>query len=152
MQHQFGVDSEEAWELLSEAIPIVHVHGTLGEYPAIPYGNRQKAHERLGSIKLVHEAENATPNFKRASKLLNEADQVVAIGFGFGEDNVRRLNFFRECSNDSREIKIAAGRRVAGEDTKRSERWLSRWGLQREQHVYFVDANQFFSRYPNPFV
>ena len=30
IEHHFGVPADEAWQVLTDSIPIVHVHGTLG--------------------------------------------------------------------------------------------------------------------------
>src|SRR5690606_35663826 len=39
VQHQFQVSADDAWAHLEQAIPIVHVHGRLAEYPNCDYAD-----------------------------------------------------------------------------------------------------------------
>ena len=109
VENQFGIESTEAWQLLTDAVPLIHLHGTLGDYPKWEYGHQADFHDRANDIKIVSEIADNLPAFREASELLNNADRVVVLGFGFGADNVRRLNFFKEQEKESRDVIVAAG-------------------------------------------
>ena len=70
-------------------IPIIHVHGSLGEYGhGRMYSPRLVAvSEATTSIRIVHEAVELQP----AHQLLSQAEQVIFLGFGYGEKNIERL-------------------------------------------------------------
>lgn len=85
-------------------VPIVHLHGDIGELgdggtgDFLPFGyemDPERNSSALGigqkRIRIVHEGNIDTPEFKRAHELLAIAEQVVFIGFGFGEENLARL-------------------------------------------------------------
>jgi len=84
--------------------PVIHLHGSLGPLGLVPFGAVQGNHviddaianmvERAsGDIKIVHQADGATDEFKRARAALSEAERVVFLGFSFGRANVDRLDF-----------------------------------------------------------
>lgn len=92
-------------------IPIVHVHGYLGDLPEfqpeydVPFGGVNGAvgtaantfRLRCTSIAsekiiVIHEGHADTPEFKRAVSVLREAHQIVFLGFGYNETNLLRLN------------------------------------------------------------
>ena len=76
VENQFGIETSEAWRILQDSIPIVHVHGTLGKYPASPYGDKERYYDRGQDIKIVSEIDDDTDEFRLASRLLNEAEKV----------------------------------------------------------------------------
>lgn len=151
IENHFGMTPEEAWKVLTDSIPIVHVHGTLGEYPKWEYGAKSSVWQRGQDIKIVSEIEEDTPEFRRASELLNGADRVVVFGFGFAPDNVRRLNFFKECDTEDRDIVIATGGSRGLAYQKRTCDWLARWGLKQTMHHYPTTANEIFDSEVDPF-
>ena len=88
-------------------LPVIHLHGSIGpifhaQEPSaqelIPFGG-DDAGVAFGramngaeqNIQVVYEAVPESPAFKRARKLLQSADQVVFLGFGFAQSNVDRL-------------------------------------------------------------
>lgn len=171
-------DREEAWHIVEEAFDIIHLHGTIGEYRAYEYGTTDEIHERSKDIKIISEVEAeqredgfVNETFKKASELLNNADRVVALGFGFAKDNVDRLRYFEEkytskseqqdvwnmrkvgrkspTRHESREVIIAAGN-IPNVYRRSMEEWLFQWGLS--DNVYFDDANTFFEQTRNPFI
>jgi hypothetical protein len=151
VENRFGMPSYDAWQTLVKAIPIVHVHGSLDEYPRSAYGDQSSLWERGQKIKIISEVEENPPEFQYASELLNSAERVVVFGFGFATDNVRRLKFFRECENDDRDIIIASGNTLGTAHKKETAGWLSQWGLIEEEHYFQLDANRLFDIEVNPF-
>lgn len=151
IEHHFGMPAGEALQILTDSIPIVHVHGTLGEYPKWDYGDKSSVWERGQEIKIISEIEEGTPEFQRASELLNGADRVVVFGFGFAADNVRRLKFFKEHDKEDRDIIIATGTGRGGIHDKETNDWLANWGLGKNKHHFSIDANKIFDIYVNPF-
>ena len=158
VQFHYQMGWGEALGFVREHIPIVHVHGMLGEYPTYDYGGNpvRSSNNSWQSIKIVSEAVDTSPEFEQASRLLNGADRVVVIGFGFGEDNVRRLRFFREQPEgeyqiDERDILIAAGYRGGWPEKLALRNWLDRWGLVDERHYWMLNTDYFFTHGIDPF-
>ena len=107
---------KRSWALLQ---PVVHVHGSLGALSThggilptevVPFGPSEtpdpapleNAIEKAETnIKIVHEAHPNTDEFRRARQLLSESKQVIFVGFGFGKDNVERLDLVH-LPNDSK--------------------------------------------------
>lgn len=81
------------------AVPIVHVHGALGQFPSVPYMNDASSSQlfrQSQEIKIIGEVEDrdfefASPDFRAANKLISEAEHIVFLGFGFHSRNVSRL-------------------------------------------------------------
>ncbi|MDP6544056.1 MAG: hypothetical protein QGH60_08710 [Phycisphaerae bacterium] len=98
LENTYGKDASECWEALS-AIPIIHLHGQLGSLSPDadnyrPYG-RTLDPEAIkicaSSIKIISEDIDSYPQFKEAHKLLAMAEQIFFLGFGYHEDNLKRL-------------------------------------------------------------
>ncbi len=152
VERRFKLTPDDAWQTLNDAIPLIHLHGILGEYPKWPFGHQADFHERAQSIKIVSEIGDNLPAFQQASKLLNDADRVIVIGFGFAPDNVRRLNFFKEQSLEDRTVIVAAGPSGGSEYQKKVDATLQRWGLKPGVHYHMYDTNLFFDYGLNPFI
>ena len=94
---------------LSANIPIVHVHGSLGRLPwqrgdakVRPYSTEispDSVAAARDSIQVIHEGRYDSPSFTEASGLINSADVVVFLGFGYHPTNVARLGIKldRDC-------------------------------------------------------
>lgn len=156
VQHHYRLSSNVAWQKLRGAIPIIHLHGTLGEYPEVPYGCTDDILQRSDSIQIVHEIDESSDqtrvNFTQASRFMNDADTVVVFGFGFGADNVRRLKFFKEQENEERDLCVALGPRRGSLHQQDVEAKMSKWGLKLMKHFYTQPCNEVFNHYRNPFV
>lgn len=108
---RFDMPLAEASAFLSE-IPIVHVHGTLGEYPDVPYESDCDVEQLLDiskQIKIIHEVSDkadgfCSPEFERAHDLLSGAHRIIFLGFGFHRDNIRRFRFFSGETTNGREM------------------------------------------------
>lgn len=96
----FGKTEKECVLKLSE-IPIVHLHGQLGDLTfdsntnQITYGQEIEYDEQLlnvaKSIKIVHESVENDEQFSHANELLQRAESICILGFGFHQQNVKRL-------------------------------------------------------------
>ncbi len=99
LKHSHGQSDEKTADLL-RAIPIVHVYGQLGQYPPLagegrPYDptiTPEIVAECVSGIRIVHEAEDEAA-FVVAHKLLTGASRICFLGFGYHENNLRRLRF-----------------------------------------------------------
>lgn len=74
------------------SLKIIHLHGRLGALEGeIPSGTRygqalvmdEKMIELSKKISVLHEAGRANPNYSEASKLINAANKVYFMGFGY---------------------------------------------------------------------
>lgn len=115
LQARFGMTEFEAADTLSQ-IPIIHVHGMLGDYPTHPYAvgaDSDDYHAIAANIQIIHEIEDrdggfANPMFEAASTALRNAERVAFMGFGWHDDNVRRLRYFGHCDTSSKELHSTA--------------------------------------------
>lgn len=93
LENTFGIEASAASQLRAASVPIVHLHGHVGD---VPFGGATAARSLLrqiaADIKVIHDnVEDADAEFKRAHSLLSDAQQVCFIGFGYDAVNVRRL-------------------------------------------------------------
>ena len=94
--HAFGCSLEEAETELNH-ITITHVHGQLGELPAVPGGPGRAYAPRVTEESLRIGAEGivvipeADEIHEGATRLVRGAKQVVFLGFAYHESNMRRL-------------------------------------------------------------
>jgi len=87
-------------------IPILHVYGKLGELPElssdpkaiIPYDNLDNyfltkyLQTAENSIKIIHDPNtNTSPEFQKAQELIKKAKRIYFLGFGYLEENMKRL-------------------------------------------------------------
>ena len=86
---RFRLSDDDAADLV-RSIPLVHVHGSLGSYPEVPYQAEASPEELLSisqQIKVVSEVADAddggfaSPEFGAANRLLEEAERVFFLGF-----------------------------------------------------------------------
>ena len=89
-------DVREAGRRKLKAIPIIHVHGTLGTYPQVPYGRRitQASLPRAAdTLRIASDIElDDSPEYERAREAIRQAQNVVFLGFGYHEGILQRLN------------------------------------------------------------
>jgi hypothetical protein len=98
LKNSFGVEGAELETLFSH-LRIVHVHGLLGKFGTgdgarrfSPDVNETTVKIAASGIKVIHEAKDEVLlEYKQAHQLLAQADVVYFLGFGYQEDNVRRL-------------------------------------------------------------
>lgn len=101
LKHSYDKTDAETSDKLS-ALPIVHVHGSLGRLPwqparddasVVPYGHKSPTDilSAKNSIKVLHEADESSAEFERARELIVAADRVFFFGFGFHRSNLTRL-------------------------------------------------------------
>ena len=150
VQYRYGLDAADAWSSASDVIPIVHLHGTLGPYPGVPYGTREGSTESSAdAIKIIYEVHDNRPEFEDARQILEVSERIIAVGFAFAKQNVQRLGFFHGDAISRRTVRLING--YLGSPGVDSEflKWIDQWGFKRE-HLIDGDANVAFLR-QNPF-
>jgi hypothetical protein len=114
---QFGLDSGEVTRAMT-LLPIVHLHGSLGAYPDVPYISTATFEELQAisrNISIIHDITDSedgfsNPAFKIANEMLMNAERVLVLGFGWHSESIRRFKFFTPANCGSRIIKgTAAG-------------------------------------------
>jgi len=93
IQNSYGISDDETTKLLLN-IPIVHLHGSLGELSPAgrPYTsdlNGDTVRRAAGSIRVIHE-EIVEP-YQQAMPLIQQAEMICFLGFGYNPVNVERL-------------------------------------------------------------
>jgi len=148
--HQFDVPESEGWQILQDSIPIVHLHGLLGEYPRWGIDSTNGVLERSRDIKIISEVADVTPEFEKASQLLHAADRVIVIGFGFAQRNVERLRFFDTVGNlEAPDIDVIVGD-LSGAARFYMDTRLKAYGFKDHQIIYKSMIHHVHST-PNPF-
>ncbi|MFQ5586066.1 MAG: hypothetical protein ACE5GF_04500 [Thermodesulfobacteriota bacterium] len=149
---RFEMSGVDAQHLLSQ-IEIVHVHGSIGRYPDVPYSAETDATglvEISKQIRIIHEVDDqgegfCAREFELAHRLLTEAERIFILGFGFHPDNIRRLKFFTPENTKGREIFCS----TAGMGTIETQQLASR--LQengiRPEALNGTRCNAFFSHF-----
>ena len=102
----------EAIEIL-QSIPIIHLYGDLGQFgctnqDAQKYSPDLKtARVKAGaeSMKIIHESEDQTPEFDQGVELLEQAECIYFLGFGYHPTNVRRLRVFNSEWDEERKLR-----------------------------------------------
>jgi hypothetical protein len=105
LRNSFSLGTDETRKILTENIPIVHVHGKLGKLPfeddgrgdsrsytpSEPGSEAGLAMAASSAIKIVHEGTKDDPDFIHARKIIESAELVCFLGFGYLEANIERL-------------------------------------------------------------
>jgi len=103
LKHSHRLKEEKAAEI-TKSIPIIHVHGKLGELQyfssePIPYDsfkdNDTVDHKIIkkgaSGIKIIHEVNDITEELSVAHKLIKEAKRIYFLGFGYHPTNIERI-------------------------------------------------------------
>ncbi len=105
--------AEESAKQLS-GIPIIHLHGTLGPLPW--QGQKGRAYDNSltpetvqiakDGIKIIHEdpTGDRDRDFQEAKGLMEKAEQVYFLGFGFDETNINRLGLAKMRGQGQRPV------------------------------------------------
>lgn len=92
--------TEEEVVSVLDSIPIIHLHGTLGDLPFKSSKNSRKYENKITkenieicerNIKIVHEVNSEDPEFMKAHDLISKAYYVWFLGFSYDKRNVHRL-------------------------------------------------------------
>lgn len=92
-------------EEVLRGIKIIHVHGQLGGLDQVEYGvdhlryGGAVAKKAASGIRIVHEADSESIEFKNACFALEDAERVGILGFGYLSENMDRLRFAQTLSN-----------------------------------------------------
>lgn len=101
--------ADEECKKILEYIPIIHLHGKLGDLPEFKGFGVGRGYNSnidttslltaINGIKIVHEKDNykLDPEFIRAYDVLSCADVVVFLGFGYLPKNIERLHLDEHC-------------------------------------------------------
>lgn len=100
LMNKFGKSESECYEKMS-TIPIVHVHGKLGNLPWERKGYTRKYSpvadindliQSSDGIRIIHENSRDDDSiFNEAHKLLQQAENIYFLGFGYHKLNLDRL-------------------------------------------------------------
>jgi len=100
IQNDYDLSRKDAAQVLS-SIPIVHLHGKLGELPEFSSSGYRRYESKTteeavdictDKIKIIHEDKfEGDEEFNRAHELITEAEVIWFLGFGFDNTNLARL-------------------------------------------------------------
>lgn len=97
--NSYGISETKASNVM-KYIPIVHLHGKLGNLPylgedEIPYGEQKTIKQMLYAskqISLVHDIDSNNDGFKKINSIIKESENIVFLGFGYDSRNISKLN------------------------------------------------------------
>lgn len=110
LQPYYANESPEVFVDQIKQIPFLHIYGSLGPLQwqsttkAIPYGPSKPRSSQIVSasenVHIMHEGSNdkVQQNFNKAQEWLKWAHNIFFLGFGFHQDNVRRLELVDSIS------------------------------------------------------
>ncbi len=107
LRNSYGKTLEECAEKL-KSVPIVHLHGDLGDLPlqatgGVPYGGIELTSSVIrhsaSRIQIIHEDVSDKPQFQQAHHLLRRAQMICFVGFGYDATNAQRLSKSERFSN-----------------------------------------------------
>lgn len=145
LQNTFNKPTECAKQL--SMIPVIHVHGSLGKLPwqssiSRPYEasyGPEEIRDAASQIAIIHEGQGTSEEFYRAFNLLNTAERIYFLGFGFHSVNLERLRidklpFFIEYKRDNFFNPCFAGSSYGLEQAEIS-------AIQNKWRIYLLDNN-----------
>jgi hypothetical protein len=106
-----------------EQIPIIHLHGRLGFLPwqggrSRAYGVEVDKHAldvSIENIKIIHEdIKGRDDDFTMAKALLDAADQILFMGFGYNKTNMDRLEIGKIAQGKAWGTNVGLGNRELG--------------------------------------
>ena len=141
---------DNIWDARPE---IIHLHGQLGPYAhlsdnATPYVNATSMDDLEYAQQDIHIISEMDPHdgvFDRAEEILENAERIYFLGFGFEERNVRRLRYFPQKQSDE---KIVGGTRLRIDNHNWGEINAWMFGPEIERRGSFRDSTiyDFLSR------
>ena len=94
-QGMFGLSEKEVKEQFTKLVKIIHIYGQLGDFlPGLNWldylskDSDVNVYKCVESIKLMHEVDNRTENIRYAQNLIQEAEVVCFLGFGYYRPNL----------------------------------------------------------------
>ncbi len=95
IQYNCPDDSIKHAEMKLSNLKIIHAHGSLGLYPQTPYGANTQTELVLRQaalgIRIISDKMDDSDDFRNAQKAINDAYNLVFIGFGFDPSTLERL-------------------------------------------------------------
>ncbi|MFC1588402.1 hypothetical protein ACFL54_08830 [Planctomycetota bacterium] len=98
LTNTYGCSQQECVNAM-KSVPIIHLHGQLGNLPwqgspSRPYAIETKAANIFTSadgIRIIHESTSTDTEFNKARSYLEEAKIICFLGFGYNKNNIERL-------------------------------------------------------------
>ncbi len=115
INNSFKLEKQKRLELFN-SIPIVHIYGKIANLPIhhmynnqpnLPFGNYNTNifnELKSNSLNIVYDDAEENKNFQEAYKLLNNAERILIMGFGYHDLNMKRLKL--ENTNAAKKRKI----------------------------------------------
>lgn len=99
LHRAYGVSGTIVGQVLN-SFPIIHLYGHMGSLPwqkegGRPYGPVDDAsafQEASANIQIIPEDRAGADSFARAFQLMNDAERIYFLGFGYDKTNMERLN------------------------------------------------------------
>ena len=114
-------------EEIRQSIQIIHLYGDLGKLESTTRDEQKyspdletaRVKAAAESMKILHESEDRTPEFDQAEELLEQAQCIYFLGFGYHPTNVRRLRVFNsEWDEERKKRQIVKGTILGIDDQK----------------------------------
>jgi hypothetical protein len=155
LQNRFDLSEYDAEQILKQ-ISIIHVHGILGNYPQVSYSPQCPPAELVAlssKIQIIHEIQDhegdfCNDMFRQANKLLQDAERIYFLGFGFHTDNVRRFKFFRGENIQNKTIRSTLTPMGSLEKKELMSR-LAVYGFSEQLFPHFSFCSDFFQTIAN---
>ncbi len=143
----FRLTKSDALSRLAQ-LPIEHVHGIMGDIKLTHYSQVASPNEIMKiseCIQVISEVEaEGNDSFKRARQYVLDAECVYFLGFGFNDDNIKRLGFGDGSLAKGKTIR-ATVKNVDKVPRRNLYVKLKQYGLTQAIQLPDCDCNTFFS-------
>ena len=111
MRKKYGVSEADCAKAL-KSIPIIHVYGMLDRLPWQEEGGGGRPHDSEYNLSMLKESAEKiniisgdtgdNSAFKKAGQLLQDAERIYFLGFGYNSMNLKRLDILSACKKNLR--------------------------------------------------
>ncbi|PPD40455.1 MAG: hypothetical protein CTY16_17405 [Methylobacter sp.] len=98
IKYSFGIDEKSALDVLNQ-IQIIHVYGNLGVFPNNDDNDQYIWIKASQNIKTIFETLEDDTQIEKAKKLLETAQAICLLGFGFHRENIELLDLSHYIGN-----------------------------------------------------
>ena len=114
-------------EEIRQSIPITHLYGDLGKLESTtqdanlysPDLEPARVKSAAESMKIIHESKDQTAEFDQSVNVLEQAECIYFLGFGYHPTNVRRLRVFNsEWDEERKKRQVVKGTILGIDDQK----------------------------------
>jgi hypothetical protein len=147
-----AADREAAKEFRARVLPVVHLHGSLGEAANQVFAVSERMSLNIldfyrqvaGGVRIVHD-DKPTAEYATAHEWLRDATAIHFLGFGYHPTNVRRLDALEQIRGRAGVLYGGTAYGLQYAEITRAESLLAFGGANR--YLFDVDSRMYLRRH-----